>query len=211
MKAGTQAAIAVGIGYLLGRRRKLRRAAILAAVTASGRFGGLSRALVDRGLHALETTELAGKLTPQLGEIADTARSELLDAGKTAAMALVSNRVESLSDALHSRAEVLRGPATVGTGIADAVRGGRSRPDEPEDDRGDYRSRRKRQDEDEYETDEYETDEDEYEDEGREDYRPEEEDEYEPDDQEEMDGKPGPAPRHQRSRVQSSPVSRAGR
>lgn len=211
MKAGTQAAIAVGVGYLLGRRRKLRRAAMLAAVTACGRPGGLSRVLLRRGLEALETTELAGKLTPQLGEIAETARSELLDAGKTAAMALVSNRVESLSDALHSRAQVLRDPAAAGTGVADALRGDRSRRDEPEGDRDDYRSWRKGQEQDEDQYDEYETDEDDYEDDGREDYRPEEEDEYEPDDLEETDSEAAPAPRRERSRVPSSPVSRAGR
>jgi len=46
--------------------------------------GGESCSL-GRGREALETTELVGKLTPQLGEIADSARSELLGAGKTAA------------------------------------------------------------------------------------------------------------------------------
>ena len=31
MKGGTQAALALGVGYLLGRRRKMRMAAMMAA------------------------------------------------------------------------------------------------------------------------------------------------------------------------------------
>lgn len=151
MKGGTQAAVAVGIGYLLGRRRKFRRAAILAAVTASGQVGGIGKALAGRGLKALGSTELIGKLAPQFGDIADTARNELLDAGKTAARAVVNKQVDSLSDSLRARADVLRDPAAAGTGVIDVLRGGRrdqgdgrdqsGRRDEPED-REEARSRR---------------------------------------------------------------------
>ncbi len=229
MKGGTQAAVALGIGYLLGRRRRFRRAAILAAVTATGSFGGLSKALMSRGLKAVGSTEMLGKLTPELGEIADTARTELLEAGKTAAMAMVTNRVETLSDSLRSRADVLKDPAAAGTGVADVLRGaGGRRGDgaERDDDRGEDRSGRTGREEDAYEDDEYEADENGYEDEDAydEDYGPDEEDEpggayerddHEPDeeepDEEEPDGEePAPAPRR-RARVTSSPVSRAGR
>lgn len=233
MKGGTQAAVALGVGYLLGRRRKFRRAAILAAVTATGSFSGLSKALMGRGLKALGSTEMIGKLSPQLGEIADTARTELLDAGKTAAMALVSNRVESLSDSLHSRAQVLSDPAAAGAGVADVLRGGRGRTaedgesggrsrrsrrtDESAEDRDEYQARRGGKDEDAYD-DEYEPAENGYEDEDAydEDYAPAEDDEpgdeYESDEQDEPDedAESAPAPRR-RSRVTSSPVSRAGR
>lgn len=224
MKGGTQAAVALGIGYLLGRRRRLRRAVILAAVTATGSFGGVSKALMSRGIKAVGSTEMLGKLTPELGEIADTARTELLDAGKTAAMALVTNRVESLSDSLRSRADVLRDPAAAGSGVADVLRGGRGgrRGDgaERDDGQGDSRSGRGGRDEAAYE-DEYETDENGYQDEDayEEEYGPDEEDEpggayegdeQEPDEEQADDEEPAPAPRR-RTRVTSSPVTRAGR
>jgi hypothetical protein len=216
MKVGTQAALAVGTGYLLGRRRKLRRAAILAAIVATGRSGGLSKALMGRGLKALEATELMGKITPELGEIADTARTELLDAGKTAAMALVTNRVESLSDSLRSRADVLKDPAASGRGAVEGLRGdGPDRQDQrDEPDNRDTRSTRNGRDKDEY--DEYEAEDSGYEDEDAydEDYAPDEGEEpgdYDGDDQEEPDEEePAPAPRR-RASVSSSPVSRAGR
>jgi hypothetical protein len=218
MKGGTQAAIALGIGYMLGRRKKLRRAAILAAVTATGSFGGVSKALLDRGLKAAGSSELLGKVTPQLGEIADTARTELLDAGKTAAMALVTNRVESFSDSLHSRADALRDPAGAGNGVVEKLRGGgsRKRRGRDEDEADESRSGRNGQDQDAYD-DEYESDEtgyadeDNYEDEG---YAPEDDergDEYEPEDEEDA-GEEEPAPvKRRRTRVAASPVSRAGR
>lgn len=217
MKAGTQAAVALGIGYLLGRRRRLRRAAILAALTATGSLGGLTKGLLGRGLKAVGSTELLGKLTPELGEIADTARTELVDAGKTAAMALVTSRVESLSDSLRSRADVLRDPAAAGGSVVEVLRGGgrgqQPEPDERDGDRDHRRSARNGQNKDEY--DDYEADETGYDDEDEEEYDQaddfEEEDEYDRDEQEEPDeDEPAPAPRR-RARVTSSPVSRAGR
>jgi hypothetical protein len=219
MKGGTQAAVALGIGYLLGRRRRLRRAATLAAITATGSLSGASKALMSRGLKAVGSTELLGKLTPELGEIADTARTELLDAGKTAAMAMVTNRVESLSDSLRSRADVLKDPAATGGSVVDVLRsGGRGQRDErvePNGEQDNGRSRRNDRDQDEY--DEYEAEENGYEDEDAydEDYAPAEDDEpgdeYDGDDHEEPDGdEPAPAPRR-RARVSASPVSRAGR
>jgi hypothetical protein len=36
MKRGTQAALALGVGYVLGRRRKMRLTTMLAAATATG-------------------------------------------------------------------------------------------------------------------------------------------------------------------------------
>jgi hypothetical protein len=46
MKCGTQAALAVGAGYLLGRRRKMRLAAMVAAGAATGGLGGLGGGLL---------------------------------------------------------------------------------------------------------------------------------------------------------------------
>src|SRR5262249_46413988 len=105
MKGGTQAALALGVGYLLGRRGKMR----LATVVAVG--GGLGRAGLRRGMKMLGSTEALGKFAPQLGELADTVRSDLMDAGKAAAAAAVTSRIESLTDSLQERAEMVRDPA----------------------------------------------------------------------------------------------------
>src|SRR5205823_1923948 len=110
MKCGTQAALAVGAGYLLGRRRKMRLATMLAVGAATGGMGSLGGKALQRGIKMLGSSESLGKFAPQLGELADTVRGDLIDAGKAAATAAVSNRIESLTDSLHERAEVVRDP-----------------------------------------------------------------------------------------------------
>ena len=110
MKGSMRAATAIGVGYLLGRRRKLRTATLMAAATAVGgtTVGGL---LLKRGMKMLNSTEAFGKIAPQLTQITDTVRGDLLTAGKAAATAAVSNRVDSLTGSLHDHAERLRNPA----------------------------------------------------------------------------------------------------
>ena len=119
MKGSMRAATAIGVGYLLGRRRKLRTATLMAAATAVGgtTVGGL---LLKRGMKMLNSTEAFGKLAPQLTELTDTVRGDLLTAGKAAATAAVSNRVDSLTGSLHDRAEQLRNPAAT---VSDAAEG----------------------------------------------------------------------------------------
>jgi hypothetical protein len=124
MKAGAQTALALGVGYVLGRRRKLRMTTVLAAAAATGGVGSLVGVALRRGLKMLSSTEALGDLGPQLGEIAETVRGDLVDAGKAAALAAVNERIGSLSDTLHDRAESLRNPAAdVAEGAGSAVRG----------------------------------------------------------------------------------------
>ena len=120
MKASMRAATAIGVGYLLGRRRKLRTATLMAAATAVGGMtvGGL---LLKRGMKMLNSTEAFGKLAPQLTEITDTVRGDLLTAGKAAATAAVSNRVDSLTGSLHDHAERLRNPADTVSDVAEGA------------------------------------------------------------------------------------------
>ena len=130
MKAGAQAALALGVGYVLGRRRKLRMTTMLAAAAAAGGAGSLGGVALRRGLKMLSSTGALGDLGPQLGEIAETVRGDLVDAGKAAALAAVNERIGSLSDTLHDRAESLRNPAAdVAEGAGSTVRdaGGRVR------------------------------------------------------------------------------------
>ena len=124
MKCGTQAALAVGAGYLLGRRRKMRLATMLAAGAATGGLGSLGGKALQRGIKMLGSSEALGKFAPQLGELADTVRGDLIDAGKAAATAAVSNRIESLTDSLHERAEVVRDPGAAAGKAGKAARSG---------------------------------------------------------------------------------------
>jgi hypothetical protein len=124
MKGGTQTALALGVGYLLGRRRKMRLTTMLAAAAATRGLGGLGGMALQRGMKTLGSTEALGKFAPQLGELADTVRSDLMDAGKAAATAAVSSRIESLTDSLHERAELVRDPGAAATGAGKAARSG---------------------------------------------------------------------------------------
>jgi hypothetical protein len=117
MKGGAQVALAVGVGYILGRRRKMRMATMIAAGAAAGGIGGLGPALLKRGAKYLSSTDIAGTFGPQVNEIVSTIRGDLLDAGKAAATTAVSSRIDSLSDSLHERAEAFRNPEAV---VADA-------------------------------------------------------------------------------------------
>lgn len=225
MKGGVRAAAALGIGYVLGRNKKLRMAALMAAATAVGgkTIGGKA---LQRGMKALGSTEMVGKIAPQLGEIADAVRGDLVPAGKAAAGAAVSNRVDSLTTSLHDRADRLRNPAATVTEGAEDVKktagraastagraassGGRrlskrGAAAEPADDEFDERDAV-----DEDETDDLERGEpDEYEDEQPEDdYDEGEPDDYEGGEDGEIDEPRTPRRTAPRRR---SPVSRAGR
>jgi hypothetical protein len=115
MKGGAQTALAIGVGYLLGRRRKMRLAMMLALGAATGGAARLGPAAMRQGAKYLGKTDIAGALGPQVAEIVDTVRGELLDAAKGAAAAAVTSRIDSLSDNLHERAETLKNPeAAVG-------------------------------------------------------------------------------------------------
>jgi hypothetical protein len=115
MKGGAQTALALGVGYILGRRRKMRLATMLALGAATGGVARLGPVAMRQGAKYLGKTDIAGALGPQVTEIVDTVRGELLDAAKGAAAAAVTSRIDSLSDNLHDRAETLRNPeAAVG-------------------------------------------------------------------------------------------------
>ena len=112
MNGSQRAAVALGVGYVLGRRRKLRVATVLVVTTAVGgtSVGGL---VMRRGAKMIVNAGIMDKLPPQVGELVDVVRGDLLGAGKAAASAAVSSRIDSLTDSLHDRAEALRNPGAV--------------------------------------------------------------------------------------------------
>jgi hypothetical protein len=120
MKGSMQAAAALGVGYLLGRHRKFRTAAVMAAgMTIGGpSVGGL---IMKQGMKMLGSTDVIAKVSPQLGELADAVRGDLVAAGKAAATAAVNNRVDALTDSIHDRADRVRNPVATAAEGADAA------------------------------------------------------------------------------------------
>jgi hypothetical protein len=220
MKGGAQTALAIGVGYMLGRRRKMRLATMLAVGAATGGAARLGPAAMRQGVKYLGKTDIGGTLGPQVNEIVNTVRGELLDAAKGAAAAAVTSRIDSLSDNLHERAETLKNPeAAVGkardTAGETVGRAGRSvgrlrrrgREDDTDEEAGSDRDEEERHNgrggrrssRASRERDEYEEPEDQYEDEEDLDEGPSDEAD-EPEEDEE------PAPR--RRRTARSPVVR---
>jgi hypothetical protein len=98
MKCGSRMALGVAGGYLLGRSRKMKLATFLAIVAAGGKHPG----------ELLRRVPVLGEGGP-LDELTGDLRGRLVDAGKSAAMAAASNRIDSLSDRLQQRADLMRG------------------------------------------------------------------------------------------------------
>jgi hypothetical protein len=101
MNCRTQVALAAGIGYLLGRQHKLRWGLALAAAAATGRFARPGDMLV-RGAKALGAS-------PELGKLTDLG-APLVSAAKDAARTAVSGRIDSVTDRLRDRTDLLRQP-----------------------------------------------------------------------------------------------------
>ena len=110
------------MGYLLGRKHRFRTAAAAAVVAG---FGGTSvgGVLLQRGTKILTSPAALGKVSPQLGDLADTVRGDLLEAGKAAVSAAVTSRIDSLTDSLRDQAERIRNPAETVTDAAETATG----------------------------------------------------------------------------------------
>jgi len=202
MKGGTQAAVAIGVGYVLGRRRRMRTATLLVAATAAGGMGGIGGIALRRGVQMLGSTELLSKVAPQLGDIADTVRGDLLDAGQAAATAALSNRLESLTGSLHDRARAIRDPAAA-AGEAGETGGravGTARRTADDSVRRTTGRRGRRAEEEPGEAEDLAEDED---------VQPADDEELEPADDEDADEEPDEQPRRRSRR--SAPVARTRR
>lgn len=108
MKTGMGLAAGLAAGYLLGRRKKFRTLLLAGTVLATGQAGRLGSDALKRTLGAGGSDSAMSKLSPELGKLSGVITDQLAGAGKAAAMAAVTNRVDSLADSIHDRAEGLR-------------------------------------------------------------------------------------------------------
>ncbi|WP_063920677.1 hypothetical protein [Nocardia mikamii] len=102
MKGGTSIAIGVGIGYLLGRTRKMRFALGVAGAMMAKRSSDLPGELLERGTSLL-------KSSADLTQLTDTVRDELLGAARSAAVTAASNQLDSLNTRLQQGSSLLSG------------------------------------------------------------------------------------------------------
>ncbi len=116
MSATSRVAGAVAAGYVLGRFKKLRLAVLVASAMASPKFRSAAAGLLQ---DRIPGGAMVGGLTKEAG-------GRLLDAGKAAATTVVASRIDTLSQSLADRSENLR-KAT--------PQAGKSRADQPKDDR----------------------------------------------------------------------------
>lgn len=104
MNTGMKIGAAVVGGYVLGRRRKAKLAIGLGTWLVGKKLNIDPKKLVTDLGHELRSS-------PQLQELRNQLRTELLDATKGAAGGLLASQTNRLADSLHSRTEQLRNPA----------------------------------------------------------------------------------------------------
>src|SRR5688500_11375029 len=100
MNSGARIGLAVGVGYLLGRRRKLRTALTLAAAVAAGRASREPGGLLKAGGNLLHSS-------PHLGSIGHLG-GPLAAASKAAATAAAGSGIDAISGKLRGSADALR-------------------------------------------------------------------------------------------------------
>ncbi|MDQ4117357.1 MAG: hypothetical protein M3235_10415, partial [Actinomycetota bacterium] len=111
MSSASKIGMAVVGGYVLGRTRKAKLAIMLGSALAGRRLDLSPSGLLSQGSKVVSAS-------PELGKLSDAVRGRLLDAGKQAAVAAASNRLESLTDSLVNRVENLGKPVEKAAGAA---------------------------------------------------------------------------------------------
>lgn len=108
MKSGARIGLAVGFGYLLGRRRKLRTALTLAAAVAAGRASREPGGLLKAGGNLLQSSPHLSNLGRLGGPLAA--------ASKAAATAAAGSGIDAISGKLRGSADALRRKGGTGAG-----------------------------------------------------------------------------------------------
>lgn len=97
MKPGARVALGVGIGYFLGRTKKMRVAMMLAGAGMTGKLPSNPQELLQRSASMLGSS-------PEINKITESVRGELVHAARAAAVTAASNRIDALNERLQSRA-----------------------------------------------------------------------------------------------------------
>jgi hypothetical protein len=113
MNTGARVGLAVTAGYLLGRFHKMKWALGLAALAGRRQLPGGAGGLVQQGAKLLSSSPEFTKLTEEM-------KGRLVEAGKAAAVAAVSSKIDSLSEGLRERSEGMRAARAGGAGGAAA-------------------------------------------------------------------------------------------
>lgn len=109
MNSGARLGLAVAAGYLLGRFHKMKWALGLAALAGGRRLPGGPGGLVQQGAKLLTSS-------PEVTKLTDEMKGRLVDAGKAAAVAAVSSKINSVSEGLRERSKAMRDVSAGGTG-----------------------------------------------------------------------------------------------
>ena len=116
LMGGGKLALAVVGGYLLGRTKKMKLAIMLGGALAGKKISTDPAALLG------QVTKLVSA-SPELQRLDSAVRGRLLEAGKDAALAVASSRMEALTDSLVDRVENLGKPAAGATKAAGEAAG----------------------------------------------------------------------------------------
>ena len=113
---GLKLALAVIGGYLLGRTKKMKLAIMFGAALAGKKISTDPAQLLGQASKLIQAS-------PELQKLDGAVRGRLLEAGKDAALAVASSRMEALTDNLVNRVENLGKPAADAAGAATQAAG----------------------------------------------------------------------------------------
>jgi hypothetical protein len=113
MNSGARLGLAVAAGYVLGRFHKLKWGLAVAALAGGRRLPGGPGGLVQQGAKLLASS-------PEFTKLTDEMKGRLVDAGKAAAAAAVSSKIDSLSESLRGRTDAMRAASAGGESAAPA-------------------------------------------------------------------------------------------
>ncbi|MBS9374627.1 hypothetical protein [Rhodococcus sp. B50] len=143
MKPGARVALGVGIGYFLGRTKKMRLAMMLAGAGVTGKLPSNPQELLQRSASMLGSS-------PEINKITESVRGELMHAARAAAVTAASHRIDALNERLQARSSGAGGGADEEPEDAEyedeydesrdgeESRGGRSRRSRTRDEEPDY-------------------------------------------------------------------------
>ncbi|MDV6287426.1 hypothetical protein R2F25_03150 [Streptomyces sp. UP1A-1] len=105
-------AAAVASGYLMGRTKKAKLAFAVGSYLMGRRIGLTPGQVLSQGLSGIQRN-------PQLQELTDQVRGELLTASRTAVTAAANRTLTGLADNLRDRTDALTGASRSDDGYAD--------------------------------------------------------------------------------------------